>query len=205
MDIPIETMTTAKQVHGNHVKVVSRKLRGKGSVDFDGAIDDTDAMVTNIPHICLMVLLADCVPILLYDPAKEAIGVVHAGWKGTVQCIVQSTVKTLQEHFRSSARDIVVGIGPSVGPCCYQVGGEVIAQVEQVFGDTQDIVGNRSADDKGYLNLWEANLNQLLDAGIPEENIETARICTCHHPELFFSYRHGKGKTGRFGAGIFIR
>jgi YfiH family protein len=205
IDIPLHSMTTAKQIHDDRVKIVSEELRGKGSSDFDGAINGTDAMVTNVPNTCLMVLLADCVPILLYDPLKEVVGVVHAGWKGTLRFIAQSTVKTIQEHFGSAPEDIVVGIGPSIGPCCYQVGQEVVSQVEEVFESTQHIVSNRSADGKGYLDLWKANLEQLLDIGIPEENIKMARTCTCHHHDVFFSYRYEKGTTGRFGAGIFIR
>jgi YfiH family protein len=203
--VPLSSVTTAKQIHDDCVKVVSKEMRGRGSVDYDGAINATDAMVTNVPNTCLMILTADCVPLLFYDPSKEVIGVAHAGWKGTIRLIAQATTRALQEHFGCSTQNIVVGIGPSVGPCCYQVGQEVVSQVEQVFGTRQHFVRNRSADGKGYLDLWEANLKQLLDAGIPEENIEIARTCTCHHPNVFFSYRHEKGKTGRFGAGIFIR
>ncbi|MBW1742036.1 MAG: peptidoglycan editing factor PgeF [Deltaproteobacteria bacterium] len=203
--IPLNSVTTAKQIHDDCVKVVSEELRGRGSVDYDGAINGTDAMVTNVPNTCLMILMADCVPLLFYDPSKEVIGVAHAGWKGTLGFIAQATIKTLQEHFGSSTQDIFVGIGPSVGPCCYQVGQEVVSQVEQVFGTKQHFVINRSGDGKGYLDLWEANLKQLIDVGIPEENIEIARTCTCHHRDVFFSYRYERGKTGRFGAGIFIR
>jgi YfiH family protein len=152
-----------------------------------------------------MILLADCVPLLFYDPSKEVIGVAHAGWKGTIRLIAQATIRALEDHFGCSTQNIVVGIGPSVGPCCYQVGQEVVSQVEQVFETKQHSVINRSADGKGYLDLWEANLKQLLDAGVPEENIEIARTCTCHHHNVFFSYRYERGKTGRFGAGIFIR
>jgi YfiH family protein len=205
MGIPLNSVTTAKQIHDDRIKVVSKALRGKGSVNYDEAIDDTDAMVTNVPNTCLMVLLADCVPLLLYDPSKEVIGVVHAGWKGTLRRIAQATIRTLQRHFGSSTQNILVGIGPSVGPCCYQVGKEVVSQVEQAFGTTRDIVRNRSANGKGYLDLWEANLRQILDAGVPEKNIEIAGTCTCDHPDVFFSYRHERGNTGRFGAGIFIR
>jgi YfiH family protein len=205
IDIPLNSLTTAKQIHDDSVKVVSEESRGKGSIDFDGAINGTDAMVTDVPNTCLMVLLADCVPLLLYDPSNKAIGVVHAGWKGTLQFIAKATIRTMEEHFGSSLRDILVGIGPSIGPCCYQVGEEVVSQAEQVLGTTQHIIRNRSADGKGYLDLWKANLEQLLAAGIPEENIEMAGTCTCHERDVFFSYRGEKGKTGRFGAGIFIR
>jgi YfiH family protein len=203
--VPLTCLTTAKQIHDGHVKVVSEALRGKGSVDYQGAINATDAMVTNVPNICLMILLADCVPLLFHDPTKGVIGVAHAGWKGTLQLVTRATVQALREHYGCSSHDIFVGIGPSVGPCCYEIGQEIISQVEQVFGARQEFLTNRSADGRGYLDLWTANREQLLHAGIPEENIEMAKICTCHHPDLFFSYRHEKGKTGRFGAGIVIR
>jgi YfiH family protein len=203
--VPLKSFTTAKQIHDGHVTVVSEGLRGKGFIDYQGAIDATDAMVTNVSNICLMILLADCVPLLFYDPSKGVIGVAHAGWKGTLESVARATVKALREHFGCSPQDIVVGIGPSVGPCCYEIGPEIISQVEQVFGAKQDFVTKKSAGGKGYLDLWKANLKQLLHAGIPERNIEMANMCTCHHPDLFFSYRHERGKTGRFGAGIVIR
>lgn len=205
LSIPLTSLTTAKQIHDGHVKVVSGGMRGKGCVDYQGAINATDAMVTNVPNICLMILLADCVPILFYDPSRRAIGVAHAGWKGTLRLVAEKTVRALQEHFGCSPQDIAVGIGPSIGPCCYEVGGEVVSEVEHIFGTRQDCIRKESQDGKGYFDLWGANLKQLVQTGIPEENIETAKLCTCHHPNSFFSYRHEKGKTGRFGAGIFIR
>ncbi|UCG81262.1 MAG: peptidoglycan editing factor PgeF [Desulfobacterales bacterium] len=199
------SLTTAKQIHDGHVKVLSAGMRGKGCADYQGAINATDAMVTNVPNICLMVLLADCVPILFYDPTKKVIGVTHAGWKGTLQSVAQNTVRVLEQTFGCAPKDIFVGIGPSIGPCCYKVGQEVAAEVEEVLGARKSFIRNKSRDGRGYFDLWRANLRQLLEAGIPEHNIETAKVCTSHHPSLFFSYRHVKGKTGRFGAGIFIR
>lgn len=204
LGIPLTNLTTAKQIHDGHVKIVSDALRGKGSTNYKGAINATDAMVTNAPNICLMILLADCVPILFCDPSKRVIGVAHAGWKGTLRFVAHNTVKVLREHFGCSPQDIVVGIGPSIGPCCYQVRQEVLSQVEHVLGTRQDCIRHESANGKGYFDLWTANLKQLLQAGIPEKNIEMAETCTSHHPNLFFSHRHEKGKTGRFGAGIVI-
>jgi YfiH family protein len=205
LGVSLTNLTTAKQIHNGHVKIVSEALRGKGSIDYKEAINGTDAMVTNVPNICLMILLADCVPILFYDPSKGVIGVAHAGWKGTLRCVAQNTLKVLREHFGCSPQDIVVGVGPSIGPCCYQVSQGVISEVEHVFGTKQGCIGNESADGKGYLDLWTVNRKQLLQAGIPEKNIEMAKICTCDHPDMFYSYRHEQGKTGRFGAGIVIR
>ena len=205
LEMPLTTLTTAKQIHHGRVKIVSEQLRGKGSTDYEGAINATDAMVSNVANICLMILLADCLPILFYDPSKSVIGVAHAGWKGTLGFVAQKTVKALREHFGCLPQNIMVGLGPSIGPCCYQVGHEVISEVEHVFGTKQECIRNESADGKGYFDLWTANLRQLVRAGIPDKNIEIAKICTCHHPDLFYSYRHEKGITGRFGAGILIR
>lgn len=204
LGIPLTSLTTAKQIHKGNIKIVSEELRGRGSIDYKGAINATDAMVTNVPNICLMILLADCVPILFYDSSKRVIGIAHAGWRGTLQFVAQKTVKALREEFGCLPQDIVIGIGPSIGPCCYQVGQEILSQVEDVFGTKQDFIRNESEDGKGYFDLWRANLEQLLQAGIPEDNIEVAKVCTSHHPDLFFSYRHKKGKTGRFGASIVI-
>jgi YfiH family protein len=205
LQTPLNSLTTAKQVHDGHVRIISEGLRGKGSTDYKGAINSTDAMVTNVAGTCLMILLADCAPILFYDPSKRVIGIAHAGWKGILRFVAQNTVETLREHFGCSPEDIVVGIGPSIGPCCYEVGQEVVSEVERVFGFRQACFRKESANGKQYFDLWTANLKQLLQSGIPEKNIEMAQICTCHHPNLFFSYRHEKGKTGRFGAGIVIR
>jgi len=205
IETPLTSLTTAKQIHDGHVTIVSDGLRGKGSTDYKGAINATDAMVTNVAGISLMILLADCVPILFYDPSKRVIGVAHAGWKGILRFVAQNTVEALREHFHCSPQDIIVGIGPSIGPCCYEVGQEVVSDVERIFGTRQACISKESVNGKRYFDLWTANLRQILQTGIPERNIEMAEICTCHNPHLFFSYRYEKGKTGRFGAGIVIR
>jgi len=202
MGIPLNQLTTARQIHSGNVSIISEEMRGKGCIHHQEGIKSTDAMVTNIPDICLMVLVADCVPMLFYDPARRVIGVAHAGWRGTLQYIAFNTVKTMEKAFSSSPRDIIAGIGPSIGPCCYKVGQELIAQVEEVFHRKNEYIGNESKDGEGYFDLWKANLDQLLDAGIERENIEMAELCTCHNPDLFFSYRHQRGDTGRFGVGI---
>jgi YfiH family protein len=162
-------------------------------------------MVTNVPGICLMVLSADCVPILMWDHAKKVIGVVHAGWKGTLHLIARKTVKVFQKDFGSSPHDIRAGIGPSIGPCCFEVGSEVISQVKDRLGTGKKHIANKLADKKGCFDLWSANQEQLVQAGIPENNIEVARTCTCDHADVFFSHRCEGGRTGRFGAGILIR
>lgn len=204
--IPPGGITTAKQVHGRHVSVIDKSTAGKGAGNYDEAIDSTDAMVTNMAGICPMVLVADCVPILLYDPKKKVVGAVHAGWKGTLGRIVRKTLRVFREHFDSSPEDMVAGIGPSIGPCCFQVGPEVIVQIEEMLGDHENHVRRRAADGTGYFDLWRANHRQLVQAGLAEENVELAGVCTCcHASRLYFSHRGEKAKAGRFGAGIWIR
>ena len=203
--IPLTSLTLARQVHDDQVSIVTKDMRGEGAMDHEDAIGETDAMVTNVPEICLMILLADCVPILLFDPSKRVIGAVHAGWKGTLQGVAQKTVKVLHAAFGCSPADLIVGIGPSIGPCCYEVGPDVVSAVKEAFGNDQDLIRRTPSHGKGLFDLWKANLNQLISAGIPGKNIETAGVCTCHHGDRFYSYRYDKGRTGRFGAGIFLR
>lgn len=205
LTIPLDNFTIAEQIHSGNVKTISEQLRGNGSINHTKAISATDAMITEASNIVLMLLSADCVPIVFFDPTKRVIGVAHAGWRGTIRLVSQNTVRVFQEKFGSSPADIMVGIGPSIGPCCYEVGPEVIAQVETVFHAKKGYVDNDSSDGKAYLNLWEANKKQLLQVGIPEGNIEIARVCTHCNSDLFFSARHQTGPTGRFGAGIIIK
>jgi len=198
----LEGLTVAKQVHGNKVALVTDKMRGKGSIDHSSALDDTDAMITNTPGIMLMIQVADCVPLLFFDAKRKVIAVAHAGWRGTVLSIAKHTVESMVKRFRSDPRDIYVGIGPSIGPCCYEVGHEVIKEVEKNLKNAKDLIKVKYGS--AYFDLWEANKRQLIDSGIPLSNIEVSGICTNCNSNTFFSSRAGKGVTGRFGAGIML-
>ena len=202
--IPLDQFTLAKQVHSGTVTILSEAMRGRGSINHEAAIEVTDAMVTDVPGICLVILVADCVPLLFFDPTRNVIGAAHAGWKGTLQSVALHTVKAMEKGFGSSPNDIIVGMGPSIGPCCYEVGPEVIAQLKALFSSHREYIHHESTDGKGHLDLWKANRDQLVRAGIRGKNIETANQCTCHNADIFFSYRQQHGETGRFGAGICI-
>ena len=200
--IPLDQFTVAKQIHSGTVTVISEAMRGKGSTNQEDAVEATDAMVTNVPGICLIILVADCVPMLFFDPARNVIAAAHAGWRGTLQSIALHTVRAMEKDFGCSSHDILVGMGPSIGPCCYEVGPEVIAEVKAVLSSRQEYIRHESKNGKCYLDLRKANRDQLVRAGIRRENIETANQCTSHNAHMFFSYRHQHGETGRFGAGI---
>ncbi len=202
LNIAFENLTVADQTHSGNVVIISEKQRGRGHSCYSNSVSNSDAMVTDRPGICLVVLVADCVPLLFFDPSNRAIGVAHAGWRGTLRSIAANTVNTMVRTFGSLPEDIVVGIGPSIGPCCYKVGPEVISRVDDTLHKREGLVVNKSDGGTGYFDLWKANVDQLLSAGIEKKNIELARICTQENTDLFFSYRHEHGDTGRFGAGI---
>ena len=202
--IPLSDFTIPKQVHSGTVTTVTEEMKGYGAADLGTAIEATDAMITDVPHLCLTVLAADCVLVLFFDPQKRVIAAVHAGWRGTVKLAAQNTTDALYKKFNCNPTELLVGIGPSIGPCHYEVGPEVISQVEETFGSTNGYINNETPEGKGYFNLWEANKRQIIEAGIPAQNIEVAQICTYCNAHLFFSERHQKGRTGRFGAGIML-
>jgi polyphenol oxidase len=155
-----------------------------------------DAILTDRPGLTLMMRFADCVPILLYDPVVNVVGLVHAGWLGTVRGVVRETIKVLKSKFGSDPKDLVVGIGPSIGPDHYEVGNDVIRQVEGAFGQVStQLLTERSG--RVFFDLWAANRKYLEEAGVA--NIEISGLCTVCHNEDWYSHRAEHGKTGRFG------
>jgi len=197
---PLETLVTSQQVGGANVAVVTAGMKGRGSLDDASAIPSTDAMMTNVEGLNLMVLLADCVPVFLYDPEVKVVAIAHAGWRGTVENVTANTLAMMKHAFGCRPSDIVAGIGPSIGPCCYDIGPEVVERVKPMYEDSSDVLGP-TAGGKAYFDLWKANEIQLLRAGVRQANIEVARVCTKCNSELFFSERKQK-PTGRFGAAI---
>jgi YfiH family protein len=191
----------ARQVHKGNVMVIGEGDKGRGFYSMNDALPDCDAMITGVRGICLVIMVADCVPILIHDPVKRVVAVAHAGWRGTVTSIAMHTVKAMQQAFGCNPAHMHAGIGPSIGPCCYEVGREVeVALESQPFDQTSFLYKEPSG--RTILDLWEANRQQLLAAGLPETRIELAGICTLCNHETFFSSRAGKGITGRFVAGI---
>jgi polyphenol oxidase len=205
LHIPSQSFTISCQVHGTHISTVNQNERGSGASDLSNAIKASDAMITDQKGVCLLIFVADCVPVLLYDQKKQIIALVHAGWQGTVGLITQKTVYQMQSYWGCKSQDILCAIGPSIGPCCYQVGPEVISRVREVFPEEEYLINSVSAEGMGYFDLWEANKLQLLNCQIPEKNIEVAGLCTYCHSDLFFSSRKDGGHTGRFAAGIMLR
>lgn len=196
-----EKFLYASQVHSGDVKIIDKTAIENGVLSQNPC---TDATITALPGICLMVMVADCVPVLLFDPVRRVSAVIHAGWRGTVSHITSNTILAMVEHFGCKPADIIAGIGPSIGPCCYEVGEDVKEFVTQSFGTTEGYLIQKHPASKPHFDLWYANHKQLTDNGVKPVNIETSELCTRCHSDIFFSSRASGGITGRFAAGICI-
>ena len=181
----------ANQTHSDHIKVI-REKKTKGWQSLEDAVEDCDALITNIQSVVLTILTADCVPVLLYDEKQKVVSAVHAGWKGTKARIVVKTVEKMKEIYGCDPADIIVGIAPSIGRCCYEVDENV---VEHFFDMPESFT---PVGKKFMLDLPLINKKQLLGAGIKKENIEMSGICTSCEVDRFFSYRKEQGCSGRF-------
>ena len=192
--------TTCAQVHGSKVVCVTEGLIGSGAVDFADTIADTDALITDLPNVPLLLFYADCVPVLLADTETGAVGLAHAGWRGSVGEIALKTVQMMCRHYGCNPEKMLAAIGPSIGSCCYEVDDKVLtagAKYRECF--------TLKPNGKYHLDLWLMNRLQLEAAGLERGNINCAATCTCDNRELFFSYRAELGKTGRMGVSIYRR
>ena len=189
-------------IHGADVFLVTASDRGQ-------ILGRGDAMVTAEAGVYLSMRFADCAPILLHDPKRRAVGLAHAGWRGTVKNVAGAVVQAMVDKLGCSPQLITALVGPAIGPCCYQVGEEVIQAVDAAFppsgspGNGQTRLFSRRNGRSAFFDLWEANRRQLLAAGVGR--VEVAGLCTACHTDHFFSHRAERGRTGRFGVVIGIR
>lgn len=190
---------TCNQVHSTRIVRVTEADAGKGAFTYEDTLPQTDGLITDCRNLPLLLVFADCVPILLVDTCSNAIGLVHAGWRGSVAGIAKKAVEQLAEAFGCQPHNLAVGIGPSIGPCCYEVDEAVRSQAEAYAS-----CFTPGREGHYQLDLWKMNTLQLLEAGVPQEMIFRSDYCTCCHQGDFFSYRGEHGKTGRL-AGILFR
>ncbi|MBR0285336.1 MAG: peptidoglycan editing factor PgeF [Selenomonadaceae bacterium] len=205
LNFKAEDIVTPEQVHGTEVLRVTEELKGRGSRDYGDAIPGTDALITDVPGIPLLLCFADCTPILFVDPEHHAIGIAHGGWKGTVKQIARKTLEAMEREFGTEPEKCLAGIGPSIGPCCYEVGEDVQTACREAFPEDWQRLLAGQKNGKPHFDLWEANRLQLLQAGMEASNIDCAAECTCCRHGWYFSYRADGGTTGRIGAMIGLR
>jgi len=204
-------LVTLRQIHSDLIHCVSSAS--------DQPIAG-DGLVTATPGLLLAIQTADCLPVIVVDTKQRAVGVFHAGWRGTVKRIVEKGVGEMRRWFGSRPRDLAATIGPGVHNCCYAVGEEVRENFESQFGYAASLFhevkesdpvrekypllfltarapGHSKLPVNIFLDLVEANRRQLVDAGVPAKNIESSDLCTSCRTDLLFSYRAEKGVTGR--------
>lgn len=187
------------QVHGTNVEVVTREnmIHLQGSVHFK----DTDALITNEKNIPLSTFYADCVPVFFVDKKNHAIGVAHAGWRGTADNIVKNVVIKMRETFGTNPEDLICGIGQSIHECCFLVDDDVY----EVFNEHEEYRAFIKKDENKYkINLQEINKKNLMDQGVLEKNIEISPYCTACNEDLFFSHRRQGLNRGTMGGFIQI-
>lgn len=204
LDLKAERAVSPEQVHGTQVYRVRPEDEGRGALVYGEAVPRTDALITDVPGVPLLLCFADCVPLIFYDEEHHAIGAAHAGWKGTVGGVAGNTVAAMQAAFGTEPGELLAGIGPAIGPCCYEVGEEVEARFREIWPQHGEKLFT-GQEGKKHLNLWEANRLQLMAAGLKAENIECADTCTSCQHKWFFSYRGYGSRTGRLAAVIALR
>ncbi len=216
-------LVTLRQLHSDIIHCVDSIPDSPTKEPLSG-----DGLITANPGLLLGIQTADCLPVILVDTKHHAVGVFHAGWRGTVKRIVEKGVGEMNRHFGTNPRDLKAAIGPGIQGCCYEVGEEVRIKFESQFAYGASLFhevkesdpvrekypllflsarapGHSDLPKKIFLNLVEANRQQLLAAGVAKKNIEASPLCTNCHPELLFSYRAEKGKTGRMMGAAGIR
>lgn len=167
-------------------------------------LDGIDALVTAKPGYCICVSTADCVPVLLYDKKLQVVAAVHAGWRGTVRHIVQGVLCHMKQKFGTQGKDVIACIGPSISLESFEVGNEVFKSFREAGFDMSRISFRDKETKKYHIDLWEANRIELLDSGVPANQIEVSGICTYKNHEDFFSARRLGINSGRTLSGIMI-
>ena len=197
LDFDLQTVVSSHQVHGTEIAIIN--TAPARSMPFPAAhvLDGYDGFITSVPNIPLLVRVADCVPVIFYEPDSKVLAVVHAGWKGTAGGITAKAAGLMAQHYQCDTKNIRAGIGPSIGPCCYEVRQDVAECFQKTMGNKRFLMPE-TEENLFSLDLPEANRHQLIESGLAPENIEMSWLCTACNSNLFFSHRGEKGKTGRF-------
>jgi YfiH family protein len=190
-----------RQVHGKAVRVVRSDAVGD---EAESERPPADAVISDIPDAILAVQVADCVPMLVVDSRARVAGAIHAGWRGTCAGIAAATVHALEREFGSRPEDLHVAMGPSIGACCYEVGDELLAAFRTApFGER--VLARwftRTAAGSLRLDVWAANRDQLVAAGVHGDKVHVSRLCTQSHAHIFESYRADGARAGRMIAAV---
>jgi YfiH family protein len=191
------------QVHAADIRVVKDATHAQSPPYATGDEDRCDALVSDQEKVLLAVKTADCVPILIGDPRTSAFAAVHAGWRGTLAAIVTLTLERMGAQYGTRPVDVRVAVGPAAGACCYEVGAEVINAFKERFPYSDELF-TATREDHAFVDLYQANRNQLISMGVAAERIHTSPLCTMCRNDLFFSYRCEKSVQGKVGRSMSV-
>lgn len=203
--VSVENLYIPYQTHQDKIQVVDEAFLEKTDLEKATLLNGVDAMITDRRNICIGVTTADCVPILLYDPVRNVLAAVHAGWKSTVLEIVKKTVVKMTERFACDPKDIQAGIAPCISQEKFEVGDEVVDAFVRAGFPLQRISYRNTETGKMHIDLQEANVWLLAEAGVMSQNVEVANMCTYSNPDKFFSARRQTIHSGRMLTGGVIR
>lgn len=198
LEINPENLVLSNQIHEDGIAVVNSSDRGKG-IWRDSDINGVDGLITNDKEVALVTFYADCVPLFFLDPVKKVIGLSHAGWRGTVLEIGKKTIEKMTNQFQCNPKDVLVGIGPSIGHCCFEVDENVVIEFQKNIQNIQDAITAKQ-NNKYHIDLWAVNKKSLMEAGVPENNITISSLCTVCNQQEFFSHRGQNGIRGTLAA-----
>ena len=201
-----DKMVVSWQTHTTNVRLVTEEDMGKGVIR-DRDYRDVDGLICNIPGITLVTFYADCVPLYFVDRKRRAVGLSHSGWRGTVNRMGQATLDAMKEAYGTCPQDVAACIGPSICKACFEVGGEVVEAFREAFPKVPSgmLWEENGKPGKYQLDLWEANKQVLMEAGVPEAQITVTNICTrCNHQYLFSHRKHGEDR-GNLAAFLGLR
>lgn len=205
IDVEFGSIVTSDQTHTVNVRRVGKTDCGSG-VTHPRDYSDVDGMITNEAGVTLATFYADCVPLFFVDPVHHCIGLSHSGWRGTKDKMGLVTVEAMRREFGTESDELITAIGPSICQECYEVSEDVIMEFSESFDcRLHDRLFYRKENGKYQLDLWEANVQVLLEAGVSPERIERPNICTCCNDKLLFSHRATKGKRGNLGAFLALK
>lgn len=205
LGIKPEQLIIPEQVHKDKVEIIDQRFMDSSKIEQQHRLAQTDALITNIPGVCISVATADCVPILVYAPDKQVIAAIHAGWRGTVALITTKTIQQLIDIFRCDPEKLVCTIGPCISQDIFEVGEEVVDSFKAATISLSQHGKRNLQTGKMHLDLAHINKDQLIAKGVLSQNIEHIDFCTYTHPELFFSARRQGIQSGRMLSGICLR
>ena len=196
LGIDYRFLVCAKQVHGKNIEYITEEKKGSGALDYGSSISDTDGFISDKKNIPIAILTADCLSIFIYDPVRPAVAILHAGWRGTEKNIAAEGVRVMRERFGSSPDELLVGFGPSIRSCCFEVDKDFKSNFP--FG-----LVNRGG--RIFMDIALINREQLKAGGVKEENIFDPGLCTFSENKDFFSFRKEAESAGRMISVIMLR